>query len=659
MPRTIDQMVEDVHEYWALLDGKVTGKAAQSLDKIFDRASRELAESRSLFYGLANPLTADPAQLVKAGEVMARMQTNIDRLVKRTGQQWVNDTMPEAIKAGYEMTRKNLINVQGVDQDLVRAALTNVSRAEKGVLRVGYQEAYQIMDTVGDDIGQWMTKTLTDAQIEGIPIQALGNGDSLERRLYESGRLKSQTIRTASGRIIRRSIRQRAQAIARVETNRMINRMHQVKGDEALGGEALWKDSGPIDDRTTEICMRASGRAPQSKEAWAKGDGLPPRIGEQFHLCRHFLLATLPEWEDAEVTAARQRSIEKVKAFKKDQLGGKLPKKPGAKKVEPGKKPAPAPKKPAQKPAVDDDRPEIQARIEDSQHLEGQRGKVLELGRKHPSLQEDIESLTGRIEAQEQIASDTYDEWEKVKKSASTDILNNLQVKNHAAHAEIKRLKEKLDKSQQVMSKRVVKALGTEGQGVRALEFQDGGGVYKVNAEKGMEFVGDLLKVDEAVPIVFQQTKGRSYHKGIHKTNGKGYSINKNNPKRGVSLAVHEQGHAVEEWVSGVHERVKEFRAYREGNESTQKLRDLFPGSGYDAEEIARGDHWDRGWRGAGQSGERLKRSQFYTGKVYDHANSEIISMGLQLLYENPVGFAIGDPEFFKFIVGIMDGSIR
>ena len=49
----------------------------------------------------------------------------------------------------------------------------------------------------------------------------------------------------------------------------------------------------------------------------------------------------------------------------------------------------------------------------------------------------------------------------------------------------------------------------------------------------------------------------------------------------------------------------------------------------------------------------------FYTGKEYPDKATEIVSMGLELLYEDPYNFAKADPEFFDFIMGILDGELR
>jgi len=47
-----------------------------------------------------------------------------------------------------------------------------------------------------------------------------------------------------------------------------------------------------------------------------------------------------------------------------------------------------------------------------------------------------------------------------------------------------------------------------------------------------------------------------------------------------------------------------------------------------------------------------------YTAKYYHWGGTEISSMGIELMYVAPERLATQDPEFFRFLVGIMDGSL-
>ena len=51
--------------------------------------------------------------------------------------------------------------------------------------------------------------------------------------------------------------------------------------------------------------------------------------------------------------------------------------------------------------------------------------------------------------------------------------------------------------------------------------------------------------------------------------------------------------------------------------------------------------------------------SGHYVGKDYGAGSTEIISMGLEKLYNDPAGFARQDPEYCAFIIGALNGSLR
>lgn len=112
---------------------------------------------------------------------------------------------------------------------------------------------------------------------------------------------------------------------------------------------------------------------------------------------------------------------------------------------------------------------------------------------------------------------------------------------------------------------------------------------------------------------------------------------------------VHELGHHVEYSVPGVQKAAQEFLAYRTKGQQPQQLKKVLPGRGYRPDERGCDDEWkaafgDNAW---------------YVGKHYDHGSTEIISMGIEKLFSDPIGFAEQDREYFAFIVGILDGSLR
>jgi hypothetical protein len=71
-------------------------------------------------------------------------------------------------------------------------------------------------------------------------------------------------------------------------------------------------------------------------------------------------------------------------------------------------------------------------------------------------------------------------------------------------------------------------------------------------------------------------------------------------------------------------------------------LSELNPGRGYTSNEIAFKDKW----------------MHPYMGKIYSTVDTELMSMGLEFLYRDPVGLARQDPEFFDLLVRLIKGQI-
>lgn len=142
--------------------------------------------------------------------------------------------------------------------------------------------------------------------------------------------------------------------------------------------------------------------------------------------------------------------------------------------------------------------------------------------------------------------------------------------------------------------------------------------------------------------------------------------------KDNTEIIVHEMAHHLEASVPGIAKRSREFQKYRiaKSGRPNVKMRDVFPDSGYGAREVGNEDDFaaafDRtSWTpGKEYPSDRVdksgaKSSAFYAGKNYNNKETELTSMGMELLYVDPAGFAARDPEFFKFIVGTLDGTIR
>lgn len=108
---------------------------------------------------------------------------------------------------------------------------------------------------------------------------------------------------------------------------------------------------------------------------------------------------------------------------------------------------------------------------------------------------------------------------------------------------------------------------------------------------------------------------------------------------------VHELGHAVEKQKPGVQQATEAFLKYRVGDEPLTDLAEKF--GGYEPGEWGRKDNFDRVFGDNSVA--------YYVGKSYGATgNTELVSMGLEKLYTDPVGFAQSDPEYFQFIAHVM-----
>jgi hypothetical protein len=118
-------------------------------------------------------------------------------------------------------------------------------------------------------------------------------------------------------------------------------------------------------------------------------------------------------------------------------------------------------------------------------------------------------------------------------------------------------------------------------------------------------------------------------------------------------VMVHEYGHALDVHVKiggvSANTRSQEFLKHRVGDEPTIDMKQRF-GTG-DPGEMGRKDKF--------QDAMGTEYSAYYTGKDYGDRASEVTSMGIQHFYKDPVGFAKRDPEYTRYIMGYMDGSLR
>lgn len=124
-------------------------------------------------------------------------------------------------------------------------------------------------------------------------------------------------------------------------------------------------------------------------------------------------------------------------------------------------------------------------------------------------------------------------------------------------------------------------------------------------------------------------------------------------PKGPSRTAVHEIAHILEYKLqlgsTTLQKTVRAFLDHRVGDEPLRKLQQVFPGGSYDDDEVGREDDF----------GKAFGSAKWYVGKHYSDGATEILSMGLEYFFNDPIKFAERDPEFAKFLMGVLDGSLR
>ena len=167
------------------------------------------------------------------------------------------------------------------------------------------------------------------------------------------------------------------------------------------------------------------------------------------------------------------------------------------------------------------------------------------------------------------------------------------------------------------------------------------------------EFVGKMV-VPKLVPTVsINKLNKRSDYNWLTKTANV-------RSDAGTSVHIHEIIHDIEIKHPDISARVKEFRENRMPGDVAQKLSKITGNTDFDANEWAYEDHWkEKGWSQYAGKEYDLDRTK-YRGKrrfsVENRRATEVLTMGTERLFNDPIGFAQMDPEGFEFILSILRG---
>lgn len=159
-------------------------------------------------------------------------------------------------------------------------------------------------------------------------------------------------------------------------------------------------------------------------------------------------------------------------------------------------------------------------------------------------------------------------------------------------------------------------------------------------AEDAVAFLRNLFGGEQSHAVAFTGTRRRrAYHSsGVVHFHG----------DSSVGTVLHEIGHQLEHAHPAIAQACRAFLKKRVGSEPPSQFRKVISRR-YGASERGCRDDFHKAFGVEG----------WYVGKHYRHGATEILSMGLEKLYNDPLTFAVQDPEYFNFVVGILHGRLR
>ncbi len=657
MPRP--KLIEDLAAEMFLSAGRFQTNVQEweaKLYRIFDNTERKLFQDRARILSRiqaddAGRAIGTPAGLNRIDRLRDQVRQGIDGDLVVPGRAWADEAISGAASAGRDLARVNM-SFDLIDRDAVREAFRNIRPAERAILQVGVRDTYRIMDTVGDDVADFFRDTFTEAAILGLPVQ--GRGDTIENRIFEGGRLKAQTIKTAEGKIIKRSLRQRAVAIARVETARVYNRVHESKAREILGDEAVFANANPEDSRTTEICNEASNQEPMTMAEWDKSKwGRPPRLRPDFHLCRSFLIGGTARMFEETNHPSVSKAVEKAK---KDVA----PKGPG----EP----------PKEKPEAKFKR-EVEERIRKGMVRDTDYMEVGEMVRRRSKDFIDTKAISEgraryaalraeRLKVMDDLA-ELGEEGSRIRstpeyKAASEERQRELRLPLSLKYADLESRSSVLWKEMDAIEKNLksiqtratldaLKETRSFGHGANKATTPDWSATTPKEVRQGLddasEFIPrDWLKTSKNHGSMKGRVAGQAEKfRGFYSHSTREFVISGVDEIDFARVATHEFGHRTESLHLDIMKAEEDFYVRRTAGDPILRYPGGEPG------EVYKKDQWT-------PDTDYMGKYYYYNGKWYGF---EILSMGLEDLAFGKYGFADKDPEVFRFVLGLLTAGGR
>lgn len=279
------------------------------------------------------------------------------------------------------------------------------------------------------------------------------------------------------------------------------------------------------------------------------------------------------------------------------------------------------------------------------------KDKIKELSKRNDKVIKNIEksiNLKEYNDLKEKLQIAENDEKTKFKKIDETPFMS--EERNKAREIWRSAMNEKLEinKKLKEYQEKFVEIVNKELQvknGIKDFNFS-ASSIQKDNSERLKKALNGVIpdNVYSNKEMKINTHAGRAYQ------NGSAINVNKNEK---IGTLIHEMLHNIEEDNPTMLLNSLAFANYRTQGEKQISLRKLTGNNGYKTSEICKKDNFFEPYCG-----------KFYTlagGKNQQYVNStasEIMSMGVQELFTNPLEFAKKDREYFDFVIANLRGEI-
>jgi len=183
----------------------------------------------------------------------------------------------------------------------------------------------------------------------------------------------------------------------------------------------------------------------------------------------------------------------------------------------------------------------------------------------------------------------------------------------------------------------------------KSVTFEKPGKQYEFKQQTAEDYLTRICGVETDIPLVHCQLED----------NERAFCLTSQGrvlvPKtENVQTFIHEIAHALEAKIGA--EKSIEFRDARIAKSETAyvRMKEMFPNHSYDDNEMGNEDSFGPAMRIRKPSAS----GAFYAGKDYGRGSTEIVTMGLEAMYNNAPALAVADPEYFKFLVAYVNGKL-